>query len=65
MAVRKKGLSREELGFRIGERTVTISKISSLVNSKPSIFFLMLCMEYGFSSGIIVRGWPAKCSACL
>ena len=25
----KKGLSREELGFRIGERTVTISKIEN------------------------------------
>ena len=31
----KKGLSREELGFRIGERTVTISKIEN-GNLKPS-----------------------------
>ena len=28
-ARKKKGLSREELGFRIGERTVTISKIEN------------------------------------
>ena len=28
-ARRKKGLSREELGFKIGERTVTISKIEN------------------------------------
>ncbi len=31
----KKGLSREELGFRIGERTVTISKIEN-GDLKPS-----------------------------
>ncbi|MEA2055813.1 MAG: multiprotein bridging factor aMBF1 [Candidatus Thermoplasmatota archaeon] len=31
----KKGLSREELGFKIGERTVTISKIEN-GNLKPS-----------------------------
>ena len=28
-ARKKKGLSREELGFKIGERTVTISKIEN------------------------------------
>ena len=31
----KKGLTREELGFRIGERTVTISKIEN-ADLKPS-----------------------------
>lgn len=48
-ARKKKGLSREDLGFKIGERTVTISKIENGDLRPPDKMIAKLEKELGIS----------------
>jgi len=48
-ARKKKGLSREDLGFKIGERTVTISKIENGNLRPPDKMIAKLEKELGIS----------------